>query len=694
MGEPEPLLGELVTEQYFEVLGIAPAIGRVFTANEMLPTGSRAVILGHAFWQRRFGGDRGVLGKRIVLGGEPHEIVGVLPPGFRPAIVADADVWRPDRLNLATPSRGAVVLRVVARLPPGADLPRVTAGAQVLGQQLAARFPESNKGTTPNVVPLQEQVVGSARGGLLVLLGAVVVVLLIGCVNIANLLLARASTRSREIAVRTALGAGRGRVVRQLLTESIVIAGIGGVIGVIVSYWGIKGLVAIAPAGSPRLAEVGLDTAVLVFGAAVTGIAGVLFGLAPSIHMAREHLGLALKAGGRGPAGSVGRRTRRVLIVAEVAVALVLLVGGGLLLRTFARLQRVDLGFNPANVLVGGVVPPQANYRTPDDRRAFYDRLLERVSALPGVRSAALSSIIPLAGGGDSDMSFTIDGAPPPRTPDESPATWYRLVSAGYLDALGIPLRRGRTFVANEAEPVVMINESMARRHWPDQDAVGRRLRFGGGPWFRIVGIVGDVKQAGARAEMRGQTYIPYWHLPEPGIGVVLRAHGEPEVLAAPLRHAVREIDPDMPVSNVDTMTNLVAQSIEEPRFLALLVGLFAGFALLLAAIGIYGVLSYAVSQRTAEIGVRLALGAGGRDVFSLIVSDGFKLTLIGVVIGVAVSLLVAPALSTLLFGVQPIDPATFVAVVATIVLVALSASVIPARRGMRVDPLSALRAE
>jgi putative ABC transport system permease protein len=695
MGEPEPLVGEVVTEQYFEVLGIAPAIGRAFTPNEMLPTGPRVVILGHAFWQRRLGGDASAIGRRLVLGGEPHEIVGVMPAGFRPVVVTDAELWRPDRLNLSNPSRGAVVLRVVARVRPGLEMAQVRAAAQTLGRQLETQYPQTNSGTTLNVVPLQEQTVGDARAGLLVLLAAVVVVLLIGCVNIANLLLARASSRSREIAVRTALGAGRGRVMRQLLTESVVLAGIGGLLGVVLSYWGVKGLVSIAPAGSPRMTEVGIDPAVLMFAAAVTGLAGVLFGLAPALHMAREHLGLALKASGRGTAGPVGRHTRRALIVAEVAVALVLLVGGGLLLRTFTKLQVVDLGFDPSNVLVGAVVPPAAKYRTAADRTVFYDRILERAAALPGVRTAAISSIIPLAGGGDSDMSFTIDGAPPPRTPDEAPATWYRLVSASYLDALGIPLRRGRNFVHHEAEPVLMINETMANRHWPGEDAIGKRLRFGDdGPWFRIVGIVGDVKQQGARAGLRGQTYIPYWHLPEPGVGVILKTHGQPDVLAAPLRHAVREIDPDMPVSNVSTMTGLVADSIEEPRFLALLVGFFAGLALLLAAIGIYGVLSYAVSQRTAEIGVRLALGAGRQDVFSLIVKDGFRLTLIGVAIGVAISLLVAPALSTLLFGIQPVDPITFAVVVATILVVALCASVIPARRGMRVDPLTALRAE
>jgi putative ABC transport system permease protein len=694
MGDPESLAGELVTLRYFEVLGIRPAIGRTFTESEMLPNAPRVVMLSHAIWQRRFGGDAGVLGRRIVLGSEPHEIVGVMPAGFRPVIVNDAEVWRPDRLNLANPSRGAVVLRVVARLAPGLGLERAAVAARTLGQQLETRFPQTNDKTSINVVSLQEQTVGEARPGLLVLLGAVLVVLLIGCVNIANLLLARASSRGREIAVRTALGAARGRVLRQLLTESLVLAGIGGLVGVALSFAGVKGLVAMAPAGAPRLGEVAVDPAVIMFAAAVTALAGMFFGLAPALHMAREHLANALKASGRGTAGVVGRQTRRVLIVAEVAVALVLLVGGGLLLRTFIQLQRVNLGFDPSNVLVGAVVPPAAKYRTPEDRTVFYDQLLERAAALPGVKTAAITSIVPLAGG-DSDMSFTIEGAPPPRSPEDRPATWYRLVSATYLDAFGVPLRRGRNFVAREAERVVMINETLARRHWPGKDALGGRMRFSDdGPWFTIVGIVGDVKGQGARAELRGQTYIPYWQLPEPGVAIALKTFGEPEVLTAPLRHAVREIDPDMPVSNVATLSSLVADSIDEPRFLALLVGIFAGLALLLASIGIYGVLSYAVAQRTAEIGVRVALGAARRDVFSLIVADGLKLTLVGVAIGVVTSVLVAPALSTLLFEIQPIDPLTFAAVVGTILIVAICAAVIPARRGMRVDPLTALRAE
>jgi putative ABC transport system permease protein len=693
VGDPEPLVGELVTQQYFDVLGIKPAIGRAFTDAEMLPTGPRAVVLGHDIWQRRFGGNPGVLGQRVTLGGEPHEIVGVMPAGFRPAIVGDAEVWRPDRLNLANPNRGAVVLRVVARLQPGLDLPRAAVAARTLGQQLQTRFPQTNSGVSINLVSFQEQIVGESRAGLLVLLGAVVVVLLIGCVNIANLLLARATSRSREIAVRTALGAGRARVMRQLLTESAVLAGIGGLAGVVLSYWGIKGIVRLAPAGVPRLNEVGIDPAVLLFALVATGIAGLLFGLAPALHLAGDHLAPALKASGRGAIGSVGRQTRRALIVAEVGVALVLLVGAGLLLRTFTSLQRVDLGFDPANVLVGAIVPPAAKYRNAEERTVFYDQILERTAALPGVRTAALASIVPLSSG-DSDMSFTIEGVPP-KGPEQSPATWYRLVSAGYLDAFGIPLRQGRNFVPREAEPVVMVNETMARRYWPDQNALGRRIKFSDdGPWFTIVGIVGDVKQQGARIEARAQTLIPYWQLPEPGVAIVLKTHGEPEALIAPLKQAVRSVDPDMPVSGIGTMASFVAESIEEPRFLALLVGLFAGLALTLAAIGIYGVLSYAVSQRTSEIGVRMALGAGRGEVFSLIVRDGLRLTLIGVVLGVVASLLVAPALSTLLFGVQPVDPVTFVIMVAMILAVAASASIIPARRGMRVDPLAALRTE
>ena len=693
MGEPEPLVGELVTQQYFDVLGVAPAIGRVFADAEMLPTGPRVVILSHAVWQRLFGGNTGVLGQRVVLGGEPHEIVGVMPAGFRPAIIGDAEVWRPDRLNLANPSRGAVVLRVVARLQPGLELSQAAAAARTLGQQLQTRFPQTNSSVSINLVSFQDQIVGEARSGLLVLLGAVIVVLLIGCVNIANLLLARATSRSREIAVRTALGAGRTRVLRQLLTESLVLAGIGGVAGVVVSYWGINAIVRMAPAGVPRLGEVTIDPAVLLFAALVTGMAGVLFGLAPALHLVGEHLALALKSSGRGAVGSVGRQTRRVLIVAEIAVALVLLVGGGLLLRTFTGLQRVDLGFDPANVLVGAIVPPAAKYRNGEERTVFYDQILERAAALPGVRTAALASVIPLSSG-DSDMSFVIEGAPP-TSRDDAAATWYRLVSAGYLDAFGIPLRRGRNFVPGETEPVVMINEAMARRYWPGQDALGRRIKFSDdGGWFRIVGIVGDVKQQGARLEARAQTLIPYWQLPEPGVAIVLKTHGQPETLTGPLKQAVRAVDPDMPVSGIATMTSLVAESIEEPRFLALLVGLFAALALALAAIGIYGVLSYAVSQRMSEIGVRVALGAGRADVFSLIVRDGLRLALVGVGIGVVISVVGAPALSTLLFGVQPIDPLTFVTVVAAILGVAACASIIPARRGMRVDPLAALRTE
>jgi putative ABC transport system permease protein len=372
----------------------------------------------------------------------------------------------------------------------------------------------------------------------------------------------------------------------------------------------------------------------------------------------------------------------------------VLLVGGGLLLRTLVQLQRVNLGFDPTNVLVGAVLPPPAKYRTPDDRRVFYDQILERASALPGVRTAALTSIIPLSAG-DSDMSFVIEGAPPPSTAGESPAAWYRLVSAGYLKAMGIPLKRGREFVAHEAEPVLLINEELARRHWAGQDPIGRRIRFSDdGPWFTIIGIVGDVKQEGARPAPRAQTFIPYWHLPEVGIVVVLKTAAQPETLVTPLRQAVRAVDPDIPVTNIAPMTTLVSDSIEEPRFLAVLVGLFAGLALVLAAIGIYGVLSYAVSQRSSEIGVRLALGAGRRDVFALIVADGFRLAAIGVAIGVTVSFLVAPWLSTLLFNVTPIDPMTFLLVVATILGVASCASIIPARRATRVDPLAALRAE
>jgi putative ABC transport system permease protein len=698
MGDPEPVPGEQVTEDYFKALGVMPAHGRLFQPQEMVPNAPRVVILSHDTWMRRFGGDPQAIGRSMMLSGEPHEIVGVLPDGVRPIVNADAELWRPDRLNLANPPRGAIVLRVVARLKPGVSIDQSRAAMDALAKQLEIRFPETNTKTGFNIVPLHEQVVGAVRPGVLVLFAAVVFVMLITCVNIANLLLARAPERTREMAVRTALGARRWRVVGQLLTESVLLATIGGVAGIVLSAWGVQALIAIAPEGTPRLDEVGLNVPVLMFAALLSVITGVLFGLTPALQLARRGSSSGLKESARGAAGGAGHRTRRALIVAEIAVALVLVIAGGLLLRTLLSLQRTDLGFDPDGVLAGAVGIPAAKYNTPEARLAFQDRLLERVSALPGVKIAALSSIIPL-NGGDSDRNFIIEGMAPPRTDDEAPTTWYRLVSAEYFSAMGLRITRGRAFAAREAEPLVVVNETLANRFWPGQDPIGRRVKYDESPeapWFTIAGVVADVKQGGARSDPRMQTFIPYWHLPrEAGFtNVVLKTAGDPSVLATTLRLAVRELDADVPVSGATPMTALVAGSIAEPRFLAQIVGVFATLAALLAAIGVYGVLAYSVRQRTPEIGVRLALGAGRPAILRMVVGDGLRLAAIGLIAGGLVAWYVTPFLGDVLFNVKPADPITFVSTVALILVATLIATLIPARRATRIDPAVALRAE
>jgi putative ABC transport system permease protein len=694
-GEPEPLTGEQVTFEYFDVLGVPPVLGRSFRPEEDVPNAPRVAVISHALWQRRFGGDPAALGRIVTLGGEPHEIIGVMAPSFRPAVVRTAEIWRPRRLNLAAPSRGAVVLRVIARLKPDLTLEQTSASASRLAAQLAATYPESNTGAGIALATLHSQVVGDVQQGLLVLLGAVAFVLLIASANIANLLLARASARTREIAVRFVLGAPRGRVVRQLLTESLLLAAVGGAFGVLLGLWGIEALVALAPRGAPRIDEVGLDAAVLTFAAGLTLATGLLFGVVPAAQASRADVTPGLKSAPRGLSSGAGYRTRRALIVFEIAAALVLLVGGGLLMRTLLRLQSVDLGFNPDRVLVGQVNPPRTEYSSDARLVAFYDRLLERVSVLPGVEVAALSSIVPL--GGDSDMDIMIEGRPRPRTDAEATTVWYRLISPDYFRAMGVRIELGRGFERGESAPAVVVSEASARRFWNDENPIGRRVRFSGdpaAPWFTVVGVVSEVRMRGARGGSRSEVYLPYWQFPEIGTNVVLKTTGSPELLTAPLRQAVREVDPDIAVAGVAPMAALVADSIDEPRFVAALIGVFAMLALALAAVGVYGVIAYSVAQRTQEIGVRMALGAGRREVLALVIVDGLKLTCAGIVLGAGAAVVVSVSIKSLLFGVQPIDPLTFVAMTAALVGTSLLACLLPARRAARVDPMRALRNE
>ena len=691
----EPLEGEQVSHEYFPVLGVNAARGRTFHQADDVPNAARVVVIGHGLWQRRFGADPALVGRVLLLGGEQHEVIGILPEGFRPIVNPSAEIWRPLRINTANPRRGAIVFRAVARLPVDVPLERAQAAADLLAVRLEAVHPEFNEKTRFKLMPLQERVVGDIRPGLLAMLGAVGCVLLIACANIANLLLARGSARSREIGVRIALGAGRGRVLRQLLTESLLLAGIGGAAGLLLGVWAVDGLVAIAPAGAPRVNEIGLDATVFGFAAAVTVATGLLFGLVPALQSSRDATAGALKDAGRGSSAASGRQVRRTLVAAEVALALMLLTGAGLLLQTFVRLQTADLGFRPERLVAGFVNPPRAGgYDTAAKYRAFYDQLLEKASAIPGVEAAALSSVLPLSG--DSDTSFFLEGHPVPRAQSDTPTTWYRLVSAGYFDAMGIALRRGRVFASREAAPSVVVNETFARTYFPGGDPIGRRLRFsrdGDDPWFTIVGVVADVKTRGARETPRVETYIPYWQQTEPGMNVILRS-AAPERVVAPLREAVATIDRNVPVADVTTLAALVEGSIENSRFFAVLAAAFAALAAALAAVGIYGVMAYAVSQRTIEIGVRMALGATAREVFRLIVGDGLQLAAAGIIVGAAASLLVARSLAALLYGVRATDPGTLLATAALLLMVAGAACVIPALRATRVDPMAALRAE
>jgi len=692
-GEAESIPGEQVSHQYFPVLRVAPVAGRSFTPQDDAPDAPPVVMVSHGFWQRRFGADPGIVGRTLTLNGEPHEVIGVLPAGFRPVVNDTAEMWRPLRLNLTTPSRGAVFLRVVARLPDGVTIEQAKVRAAALAERLEREHPQFNEKIGFSVQPLHDRVVGNVRPALLAVLGGGLCFLLIACANVANLLTARGSTRARELAVRLALGATRWRVTTHGLVESLVLAVAGGMGGLLFATWAVDALVAAAPPGTPRLGETSIDLRVFGFAALLTLVTGLLFGLAPALQQSRVATGHALREGGRGATGA-GHGLRRVLIGAEVALAVVLLTGGVLLIQTFARLNAADLGFRTTDMLVAGLNPPSTAYETREKYTALYDRVLERAAAIPGVRRAALASVVPLAAG-DSDMDIQIEGRPEPETPAETPVAWYREVSAGYFETIGMPIVRGRGFKHGETMPAVVVNETFARRFFAGADPVGRRVRFGArdNPWYTIVGVAADARVRGARESTRVEMFIPYWQYAERGMVVVL-AGPDAARFARPLRQAVAAIDPNLPLSGVRTMEEILRDSLGQPRFVAMLAGAFAALALLLTAVGIYGVMGYTVSQRTMEIGVRMALGATMTGVFRLVVGDGLRLALVGAVIGIGGAIVMGRWIRTLLYGVEPTDVGTLAMTMLVLLGVAAAASLIPAWRASRVDPIVALRAE
>jgi putative ABC transport system permease protein len=707
-GEPEQLAAREVSASFFPALGVAPVVGRNFTADEDKPGAQRTAVISYGFWQRRFGGNPGIVGQPVTLNNESYTVVGVLPQTFE--WQAQVDLFAPlglraDRMQDRDSHPGIYLIGV---LKPGVTVEQARAEMDTITARLAAQYPKTNEGNRYTLNTLQNRATEDIRAALYVLLAAVGFVLLIACANVANLLLARATTRAKEIAIRTALGAGRWRIVRQLLTESVLLSMVGGALGLLFAMWGVDALLAVLPEDVPRLLvmNIGLDARVLLFTVAVSVLTGLLFGLAPAIQVSKANLNESLKEGGRSATGGAHRNwVRSVLVVSEVALSLLLLVGAGLLMKSFLNLQRADIGFNPEGVLTLRVPLPEARYKENAQVENFYRALLQRVQNLPGVQSASLTRGLPMNGGIESGVS--VEGQEPTDRKDTVVAV-NLTCSPDYFRTMEIPLVKGRYFTEQDrtdAQPVAIIDEMMAARFFANADPLGKRIKLGGAespfPWMQIVGVVKHVKHYGPDEEGRVEIYRPYFQLPNVpdaqfnrGMMLVARTSGEPTALAGAIRNAVREIDKDQPVSEVQPMTRIVSAAVASQKFATWLLAVFAATALALAALGLYGVMAYSVTQRTHEIGVRMALGAARRDVLRLIVGQGMRLTLAGVGIGLVGAFLITRVMKSLLYGVNAADPITYGGVALLLALVALVACLIPARRATKVDPMVALRYE
>lgn len=700
-GDPERLEGRSVSANLFPLLGVEPQLGRVFTTAEDQPGAQRVVLLSYALWQRRFGGDPGIVGKSLTLNAESHVVVGVMPARFQfPS--SDDQAWVPMALTQQEAgNRNRHYLQVVARLKPGVSLAQAQSEMSTIAARLQQQYPQSNAELGAAVQPLHEHLVGDIKPALLVLLGAVGLVLLIACANVANLLLARAAVRQKEIAVRVALGARRWRLIRQFLTESVLLSSLGGLVGLAVAYGGLVLLKAFIPEDISQARDISIDLKVLGFTFLVSVATGLIFGLAPAMQAARFNQAETLKEGGRDAAtGGSGKRLRGLLVMAEVAISLVLLIGAGLLINSFLRLRNVDPGFRADNLLTMKIVLPEPKYEEMERRSAFYTDLISRIQSLAGVRSAAVTSNLPLYRQGNS-ISIGIEGRPAP-PPGQELIVVTRMISPGYFDTMSIPLLRGRQLTEQDTATtpnVVVISETMARRFWPGEEAVGKRIAIGRirtpEDWVQVVGVVKDVRQFELNAEPKPQMYLTYRQV---GFfdsrDLVVKTDVDPASMAATVRKAVWEIDKDQPVSNIQTMEEILADSIARQRFSMLLLAIFAAVALVLAGVGIYGVMSYSVAQRTHEIGIRMALGAQTGAVLKLAVGYGMKLVLAGLVIGLIAAFALTRVMSTLLFGVTATDPATFTLISLLLIAVAALASYIPARRATRVNPIIALRYE
>ena len=695
----------------FALLGAQPAIGRVFLPEEDIPDKPLTVILSYGLWQRRFGGASNALGQTLKINGRSHTIVGVMPAGFSlgyevmPTVgsVTQADLLLPLPMSVkAMDEQGDENYNVLARLKPGVTIEQAQAELDLVVRRLEQQHPESYQSSRRfrfSVRPLLEQVVGDVRLPLLVLLGAVGCVLLIACANVANLLLARAATRMSEMAIRTALGAGRWRVVRQLLTESALRASIGGALGLLIAVWLLAWLRWLNPGDIPRLPAIGIDGRAMAFTFAVTTLTGILFGVAPALRSSRVSLSETLKEGGRSMAGSGHHQLRNLLVVAEIALSLVLLICAGLLIRSFIRVQRVEPGFTPRNVLSLRLTTAGTAYEQEPRRLIFYQQLWERIRRLPGVEAAGGVSALPLSGG-IGWGGVTIESYNPASGQSMIQAD-KRVASVGYFETMKIPLISGRFFSeqdTKESAQVVIVDESMARSYWPNTDPIGKRLKHGAAdsnePWLTIVGVVGAVKHYALDTDSRVALYFPHLQNLFGSMSVAVRTTVDPLSLAAAVTREARDMDPNTPIFDVKTMDQWLSESLARRRFSMFALGLFAGVAMLLAVIGIYGVMSYAVAERTREIGIRMAMGAGSRNVLSLIIRQGMSLAGAGLGIGLACAFVMTRVMTKLLFGVTATDPLTFVFIALSLAIVALTACYIPSRRAAKVDPMVALRRE
>ena len=694
--EPARIVTSVTTSNYAATFGITPVIGRFYTAEEEKPEATAVALLGHGFWMSRFGGDPGAIGKTVAIDGESVTIIGVMPPDL--PLGRNSEIWRPLVPGYSDQFRGTHRYRVVGRLAPGVSIEAADREVKAIARRLEIAYPKDNFKRSARLEPLREVIVGDTRRPLLILLGAVVLVLLIACTNLASLFLVRASAREREVAVRVALGADRRRLLRHWLTESILLTTLGGLAGIAVAWAGMRALIALAPSSIPRAAEVTLDLPVLLVLLGISIGTGIVFGLIPALGFLRGGSAFeSLKDGGRGSTrGAAKGLLRRGIVLAEMALATVLVVGAGLLIKSAWRLQQVDPGFNPDRVLVAQVLLPESRFKDWPDVVELHRRLDESVRGMPGVMSSSLAYEHPLGEGWTS--SFSIEGRQV--TPGQEPESRIRPVTPGYFRTVGIPILRGRDIAASDvasAPGVVVVNEAFARRHFPNEDAVGKRISRNA--WWKnmpatytIIGVVANEKFLGLAEGSDPATYFPHAQFPMNDMWVVVRAEGNPMSLVPMLRERVWSIDRNLPVENVATMESLLDASLAAPRFNAALMSLFAAAALLVAAIGIYGVMSYTVAQRTNEIGVRMALGASRSRVLRLIIGQGAQLALVGIAVGVVAAFALARTLTALLYDVRAHDPLIFAGVATLLAAVALSAALIPAHRASRIEPVDALR--